>query len=115
MIGCKVGSVRNDLSELDKGGTQFFNCLAKLFSPAGKSFTFWIKNAAHPCVVHPVLDNMFNDNEKNCNQPEEISKKPGDLEDPHWAYSLYFKDKGLILLTNLPVFVFVKYQDFQWE
>jgi len=26
---------------------------------------------------------MFQDYKKNSNQPEKISKKPGDLEDPH--------------------------------
>jgi hypothetical protein len=33
---------------------------------------------------------MFQDNKKNSDQPEEISKKPGDLEDPHGGvvYSL---------------------------
>ena len=54
---------------------------------------------------------MFQDYKKNSNQPEEISKKPGDLEDPHEGCCLCFKDKALILLTNHPVFVFVKYQD----
>ena len=51
---------------------------------------------------------MFQDNEKNSYQPENISKKSCDLEDPHGGCSLFFKDKGLILLTNLPEFVFVK-------
>jgi hypothetical protein len=59
---------------------------------------------------------MFKNNKKDSDQPENISKEPGDLEDPHGGmYCLYFKDKGLILLTNLPVFVFVKYRDFGWE
>ena len=58
---------------------------------------------------------MFKNNKKDSDQPEEISEKPGDLEDPHVAYCLCFKDKGLILLTNLPVFVFVKYQDWRRE
>ena len=51
---------------------------------------------------------MFQNNEKNSYQPENISKKSCDLEDPHGGCSLFFKDKGLILLTNLPEFVFVK-------
>ena len=51
---------------------------------------------------------MFQYNEKNSYQPENISKKSCDLEDPHGGCSLFFKDKGLILLTNLPEFVFVK-------
>jgi len=58
---------------------------------------------------------MFQDNKKNSYQPENISKKSGDLEDPHGGYSLYFKDKGLILLTNLPEFVFVKDPGFRQE
>jgi hypothetical protein len=51
---------------------------------------------------------MFDRNKKNSYQPENISKKSCDLEDPHGGYSLFFKDKGLILLTNFPEFVFVK-------
>lgn len=113
MVRSEIGSVCNDLSELDKRGTQLFDRLAKLFGSAGQSFSFWIKNAAHPCVVHPVFDNMFEYDQKNGNQPKEISKKPGDLEDPHGGFSLFFKDKGLILLTNRPIFVFVMHQDFQ--
>ena len=58
---------------------------------------------------------MFQDNEKNSYQPENISKKSCDLEDPHGGCSLYFKDKGLILLTNLPEFVFVMDLDFRPE
>ena len=58
---------------------------------------------------------MFQNNEKNSYQPENISKKSGDLEDPHGGCSLYFKDKGLILLTNLPEFVFVMGLDFRPE
>ena len=54
---------------------------------------------------------MLENDENDGNQPEEISKKPGDLEDPHEGCRLFFKDKGLILLTNPPVFVFVKDQD----
>ena len=57
---------------------------------------------------------MFHDNEKNSYQPENISKKSCDLEDPHGVCSLFFKDKGLILLTNLPEFVFVKDPDL-WQ
>jgi hypothetical protein len=58
---------------------------------------------------------MFQDNEKNSYQPENISKKSCDLEDPHGGCSLFFKDKGLILLTNLPEFVFVRGLDFGLE
>ena len=58
---------------------------------------------------------MLNDNKKNSYQPEDISKKAGDLEDPHEGCCLCFKDKALILLTNLPVFVFVKYQNWPRE
>ena len=58
---------------------------------------------------------MFQYNEKNSYQSENISKKSCDLEDPHGGCSLFFKDKGLILLTNLQEFVFVKDRDFRRE
>ena len=58
---------------------------------------------------------MFQNNEKNSYQSENISKKSCDLEDPHEGCSLFFKDKGLILLTNLQEFVFVKDRDFRRE
>lgn len=54
---------------------------------------------------------MFYNDEKNGDQPEYISEKPCDLENPHGVYRLYFKDKGLIPLTNLQEFVFEKDQD----
>src|ERR1051325_5793600 len=99
MIGSKVRSVSNYLPEFYKCWSEFFNCLTKLFSSAGESFAFWIENATQPGIVHPVLRNMFQNNEKDCDQPEDISKESCDLEDPHGC-RLYFKDKGLILLTK---------------
>jgi hypothetical protein len=86
-----------------------------LFSPGGQSFSFWIEDAAHPCIIHPVFNYMFQNDEKYSYQPENISKKPCDLEDPHAGCSLFFKDKGLILLTNFPKFVFVKDPGFRRE
>ena len=58
---------------------------------------------------------MFQYNEKYSYQPENISEKSCDLEDPHGGFGLFFKDKGLILLTNFPEFVFVMDRGFRQE
>lgn len=83
MFGCKVRTVSQDLSKLDKSGAQVFDDNADTLRTGRQLPALGIEYPTEPAVKEPILEYMFQEYQDDREKPESITKKTPELEYPH--------------------------------